>query len=261
MTRCWTSPAWSETCRSALAGGAATSISIPGLPSPGACAPKASGAGSDCGCGQCAPAAPTFASEMTKWFDTNYHYIVPEFQAEGPRSSFSSERRSLTNSPKALALGIRTKPGLIGPVTYLDARQTPRPGASRFRPVLSPGGVAAGLCPGASPPAGPRGRMGPNRRADLFHGPDGPATKAALAATYATLAAAAPKIRILVASYFGGLRDNLDAFVQLPVGALHLDLVRAPEDLARALPHLTPRQGTCRSESWMGAICGATTRR
>ena len=58
---------------------------IPALPLPAASVPKAEvGAhrrSPACGCADCQPVAPTFASEMTKWFDTNYHYIVPEFQA------------------------------------------------------------------------------------------------------------------------------------------------------------------------------------
>ena len=65
----------------------------------------------------CQPAAPTFASEMTKWFDTNYHYIVPEFQAA---TKFKlSATKIFDEFSEALALGIKTKPVLIGPVTYL----------------------------------------------------------------------------------------------------------------------------------------------
>ena len=54
---------------------------------------------------------------MTKWFDTNYHYIVPEFQAE---TKFQlSGSKPFDEFKEALALGIRTKPVLIGPLTYL----------------------------------------------------------------------------------------------------------------------------------------------
>jgi 5-methyltetrahydropteroyltriglutamate--homocysteine methyltransferase len=71
-----------------------------------------------CGCPDCtAPATATFASEMTKWFDTNYHYIVPEFHAETPFKL--SATKPFDEFSEALALGIKTKPVLIGPVTYL----------------------------------------------------------------------------------------------------------------------------------------------
>src|SRR5919108_1268569 len=57
------------------------------------------------------------AMEMTKWFDTNYHYIVPEL---GPGTSFSlSSTKPFDEYLEARELGIQTKPVLIGPVTYL----------------------------------------------------------------------------------------------------------------------------------------------
>ncbi|HVU45430.1 MAG TPA: hypothetical protein VHD85_04845, partial [Terracidiphilus sp.] len=70
-----------------------------------------------CGCATCQPVAATYASEMTKWFDTNYHYIVPEFLAD---TQFKlSATKIFDEFSEALALGIKTKPCLIGPVTYL----------------------------------------------------------------------------------------------------------------------------------------------
>ncbi len=62
-------------------------------------------------------AAGVHAMEMTKWFDTNYHYIVPEFQ-EGQRFALSSTK-VLEEFQEALALGIKTKPVLLGPCTFL----------------------------------------------------------------------------------------------------------------------------------------------
>jgi 5-methyltetrahydropteroyltriglutamate--homocysteine methyltransferase len=55
--------------------------------------------------------------------------------------------------------------------------------------------------------------------------------RVALETTYATLTAGEPRLKLLVATYFGGLRDNLGTFLRLPVRALHVDLVRAPEEL------------------------------
>jgi 5-methyltetrahydropteroyltriglutamate--homocysteine methyltransferase len=61
-------------------------------------------------------AAP--AMEMTKWFDTNYHYIVPEFY-DGQVFKFSS-RKIIDEFKEAKALGIHTRPVLVGPVTFLS---------------------------------------------------------------------------------------------------------------------------------------------
>jgi len=64
----------------------------------------------DCTCG-------VAAGKMTKWFDTNYHYIVPEFTAE---TTFKLDSTRLTEQIReAKALGVKTKPVIIGPVTYL----------------------------------------------------------------------------------------------------------------------------------------------
>ena len=60
----------------------------------------------------------TFASEMTKWFDTNYHYIVPEFQA-GTQFALSNSK-VFDEFAEAKTLGINAKPVLVGPVTYLS---------------------------------------------------------------------------------------------------------------------------------------------
>src|SRR5690242_5519691 len=57
------------------------------------------------------------AMEMTKWFDTNYHYIVPELEAETPFALGST--KALDEYDKARFLGIATRPVLIGPVTFL----------------------------------------------------------------------------------------------------------------------------------------------
>lgn len=62
------------------------------------------------------------AMEMTKWFDTNYHYIVPEFHRD-QRFSLSSTK-AVDEFNEASALGIHTRPVLIVPVTYLSLGKT-----------------------------------------------------------------------------------------------------------------------------------------
>lgn len=181
-----------------------------------------------CTCGQ----VSTFASEMTKWFDTNYHYIVPEFRAD-TRFALSSAK-PFDEFSEALALGIKTKPVLTGPVTYLTlgkVHDEQNPGFNRFD-------LLERLLPVYVQVLQKLAALGaewvqldePVFALDLDA-----AQRTALATTYATLAAAAPGLKLIVASYFGGLRDNLRDFLRLPVHALHLDLVRAPRELDTVL--------------------------
>lgn len=186
-------------------------------------------------CGDCQPAA-TFASEMTKWFDTNYHYIVPEFQA-GTQFRLAAAK-VFDDFAEALALGIKTKPVLLGPVTYLTlgkVQDSRNPRFNRFE-------LLERLLPVYIEVLQKLASLGaewvqidePVYALDLE-----PEQRIALTASYATLASAAPKLKLLVASYFGGLRDNSRDFLGLPVHALHVDLVRAPEEfdaLIRELP-------------------------
>ena len=186
----------------------------------------------DAGHGDCAGcAADTFASEMTKWFDTNYHYLVPEFSAEAEFRL--SATKVFDEFSEALALGIRTKPVLIGPVTYLLLGKA-APGQpdfdrlsllDRLLPVYRE--ILQGLA-----------RQGaewvqldePAFVLDLTDG-----QRAVLRRAYAALASAAPGLKLLVASYFGELRGNLDTFLALPVAALHVDAVRGAGELEAIL--------------------------
>lgn len=179
----------------------------------------------------------TFASEMTKWFDTNYHYIVPEFCAERPFAL--SATKIFDEFSEALALGIKTKPVLIGPVTYLTIGKIHDSAHSRFNRF----DLLERLLPVYLQVLQRLQALGaewvqfdePIFALDLS-----PEQRAALATAYDTLASAAPGVKLLVASYFGGLRDNLLDFLRLPVAALHVDVTRAPRELdtlLREFPH------------------------
>jgi 5-methyltetrahydropteroyltriglutamate--homocysteine methyltransferase len=192
-----------------------------------------------CGCQECQPAAPTFASEMTKWFDTNYHYIVPEFHS-GTRFRLSATK-VFDEFSEALALGITTKPVIVGPVTYLklgkvqDARN---PSFNRLE-LLAP------LLPVYIEILQRLAALGaewvqldePVFALDLSA-----EERSTLTTAYATLAGAVPKLKILVAAYFGGLRDNLRTFLTLPVHALHFDVVREPRGLDTILREFDGRK-------------------
>jgi 5-methyltetrahydropteroyltriglutamate--homocysteine methyltransferase len=179
-----------------------------------------------CGCSSCQTSAA--ACEMTKWFDTNYHYLVPEFRAA---TQFRlSSTKVFDEFSEALALGIVTKPVLIGPVTYLTLGKVHDPEHPHFNRFE----LLDRLLPVYVEVLRRLESLGaewvqldePVFSLDLTG-----EQRIALATAYATLAAAAPKLRLLVANYFGGLRENRADFLGLPVPALHVDLVRAPDEL------------------------------
>ncbi len=190
-----------------------------------------------CGCASCQTEA-TDASELTKWFDTNYHYIVPEFGRE-TRFALSSTK-IFDEFMEALALGIRTKPVLLGPVTYLMlGKITDRRfhgDRIQFLGRLLPTYVQilerlAAL-----------GAEWVQFDEPVFALDLTPAQRSALTETYLTLGATVPQLKLMVATYFGGLHNNRPTFLRLPVAALHVDLVRAPEEfdaIARELPSTT----------------------
>ncbi|WP_125077058.1 5-methyltetrahydropteroyltriglutamate--homocysteine S-methyltransferase [Pseudoxanthomonas sp. SGT-18] len=178
------------------------------------------------------PGIDLHALEMTKWFDTNYHYLVPELEAgqdfalrgDTPVAQYLEARR----------LGIETRPVLIGPVTFLWLSKTVD-GSDRFALLdrLVPAYVqlleklhAAGA-----------GWVQVDEPALVLDLPE--PVRDACRRAYAALAAG-PRPKLMLASYFGALGDNLQLAASLPVDGLHLDLVRAPEQLEAALDALPP---------------------
>ena len=169
------------------------------------------------------------ALEMTKWFDTNYHYLAPEFS---PGQAFVlTSTKPVDEYLEAKALGYETRPVLLGPVTYLklgkskDASLDVLSLLPRLLPVYAE--VLRRLAE-----AGARWVQidEPLLVLDLDE-----ATREAFRAAYAELARAAPGLRLMLTTYFGALGDNLDLALSLPVAGLHLDLARAPEQLEAAL--------------------------
>jgi 5-methyltetrahydropteroyltriglutamate--homocysteine methyltransferase len=174
------------------------------------------------------------AMEMTKWFDTNYHYLVPELE-KGQEFHLASTK-PFDEFAEALALGIRTVPVLIGPLTFLQLAKT---GGAKFNRF----GLMARLVP-VYVEVLRRLREGARMNGSSWTNPRSPSIcAAALAAArdaYAALRTAAPGLHILLATYFGGLGDNLSAVCRLPVDALHVNAVRAPAELDRWLTELPP---------------------
>ncbi len=167
--------------------------------------------------------------DMTKWFDTNYHYLVPELET-GQRFKLSSTR-PVDEFQEALALGIETRPVLLGPLTFLslskipDSTKSPLTLLDALLPVY--GQLLAKLrAAGASWVQLDEPCLAQDAPVALLEG---------MERAYFQLRQAAPDLRILLASYFGGLGPNLETALQLPVDAVHLDLARGPEDLEPAL--------------------------
>ncbi|MEU3935007.1 5-methyltetrahydropteroyltriglutamate--homocysteine S-methyltransferase [Streptomyces sp. NPDC029044] len=158
--------------------------------------------------------------EMTKWFDTNYHYLVPEL---GPDTVFTADSaKQVAELEEALALGLTARPVLVGPVTYLLLAK-PAPGVSadfepltlldRLLPVYAE--VLADLrAAGAEwvqldEPALVQDRT--------------PAELNATERAYRDLGALTDRPKLLVASYFDRLGEALPVLAKAPVDGLALD--------------------------------------
>uniref|UniRef100_UPI0031D8EFEC 5-methyltetrahydropteroyltriglutamate-- homocysteine S-methyltransferase n=1 Tax=Sphingomonas sp. TaxID=28214 RepID=UPI0031D8EFEC len=173
----------------------------------------------------CAHSHSLTACEMTKWFDTNYHYIVPELAA-GQKLALG-RLKVVEEYREAKAQGYETRPVLLGPVTWLSLVK-----ASGVDPfdyldeVLGLYGVILGHLAHAGAEWVQIDE--PILVTDLTE-----QQRRAFTRAYARLARSTPQL--MLTTYFGGLGDNLTLAAALPVAGLHIDLVRAPEQLAPVL--------------------------
>ena len=162
------------------------------------------------------------AGEMTKWFDTNYHYIVPEFTKD---THFELNPGQLAKQiEEAKAAGYRVKPVLLGPVTYLALGKS-KDGSDKLAllPRLLPAYEAL-LSELSAQDLDWVQLDEPILATDL------PAAwSQALRESYQRLGSRGP--RVLLASYFGAVADNLPLALQLDVSGLHLDAVRGRDDV------------------------------
>ncbi|WP_333687519.1 5-methyltetrahydropteroyltriglutamate--homocysteine S-methyltransferase [Methylococcus capsulatus] len=164
------------------------------------------------------------AMEMTKWFDTNYHYIVPEFDREtgfGPGTEWLFDEVE-----EAKALRLNPKPVLIGPLTYLHLGKERQAGFSRLEllPRLLP--AYAAILRRLHASGVPWVQMDePILGMDLP-----PEWLEAFAPAYAALAEAGPKL--LLATYFASVAEHAVWLKSSAVAGLHIDAVRAPEQVA-----------------------------
>ena len=172
------------------------------------------------------------AMEMTKWFDTNYHYIVPELETN--QTFRLSSNKPVDEFLEARALGIMTRPVLLGPVTYLLLSKSRDDGADKlalldallpvYEKVLKELAKAGAEWVQIDEPM-----LGLTLDAH---------ERACFGLSFARLAAASPSMKILAAVYFSDLRENMKTALALPVAGLHLDLVRGPSQLDDVLAKL-----------------------
>ncbi|MEI6743650.1 MAG: 5-methyltetrahydropteroyltriglutamate--homocysteine S-methyltransferase, partial [bacterium] len=177
----------------------------------------------------CNHSADASAMEMTKWFDTNYHYIVPEFHT-GQKFSLASDK-IFEEFKEAKLQGVHTRPVLLGPISFLLLGKMKDGSNSQIS-------LLAELLPVYERILKQLATLGadwvqidePCLVLDLDD-----ATRAAYKTTYQKLVDIAPELHIMLTTYFGDLRENLETAVSLPVAGLHIDLVRAPEQLDAVL--------------------------
>ncbi|MBC3877172.1 5-methyltetrahydropteroyltriglutamate--homocysteine S-methyltransferase [Undibacterium sp. FT79W] len=164
------------------------------------------------------------AGEMTKWFDTNYHYIVPEFDAE---TTFSLDASRLLNQIRqAATLGVTAKPVVIGPVSYLWLGKT-KDASDKLAllPKLLP--VYAQLLDALAA----EGVEWVQIDEPVLVTELDPAWQQAFTTAYQALTPR--KLKLLLTTYFGDLQENLSLACALPVDGIHIDAINARHELER----------------------------
>lgn len=168
------------------------------------------------------------AMEMTKWFDTNYHYIVPEFTKDMSFSLFS--HKAVDEFKEALALGIKTKPVIIGPISYLRLGKAKEEGFCKRELMAALLPVYVELLQELEAAGAEYVQIDePYLALDLCDH-----LKVLTEAVYDVLKEATG-LKLIVTTYFDGLKDNAELAANLPVYGLHIDLVRASEQLDEVL--------------------------
>ncbi len=176
------------------------------------------------------------ALEMTKWFDTNYHYLVPEFEA-GQKFTLDAGK-PIQEFAEAKALGVPARPVLLGPLSFLLLGKAKNSSHKPLElwPALLP--VYEDLLRQLRAAGADWVQLDePCLATDLE-----PACLVVLDAIYRRLADAAGNMNILLATYFGELKEALPVAMRLPVRGVHLDLVRGLGQLQEALELAAPGQ-------------------
>ncbi len=170
------------------------------------------------------------AMEMTKWFDTNYHYIVPEFRKDQKFSPISEKAIREYNEAKVV-VGKAAKPVLLGPVSYLLAGKEKEAGFNRIELIDQLLPVYAKIIQALEQHGAEWIQLDePFLVMDLTA-----QERNTYETTYTALRNLFPSLKFIVATYFECTGTNIDVAIKLPVDALHLDLVRCPAQLSDIL--------------------------
>jgi 5-methyltetrahydropteroyltriglutamate--homocysteine methyltransferase len=171
------------------------------------------------------------ACEMTKWFDTNYHYITPEVHEN---QAFHLASNKLFNEvAEAQQLGHKVKPVIVGPLTWLWLAKTKGGDFDKLT-------LLDALIPLYGQILSQLQRQGvewvqidePLLVMDLPH-----AWRQAFESAYHRLPARG--LKVLLTTYFGTLQDNIGLIAGLPLAGVHVDAVRAPRDVHILIDHLS----------------------
>ncbi|MDG3580928.1 5-methyltetrahydropteroyltriglutamate--homocysteine S-methyltransferase [Galbibacter pacificus] len=169
------------------------------------------------------------AMEMTKWFDTNYHYIVPEFYKD---QQFKLNAIKVVDELKeAKSLNLEAKPVLIGPITYLLLGKEKEEGFNRLDLINRLLPIYVELLSLLEAEGAEWIQLDePFLVTNLSE-----KEKEVYIEVYNALAKRFPTLKIMLATYFEGLHENTSWVAQLPVHALHVDLVRGKKQLNELL--------------------------
>ncbi|CCO22381.1 5-methyltetrahydropteroyltriglutamate--homocysteine S-methyltransferase [Maridesulfovibrio hydrothermalis] len=172
------------------------------------------------------------AMEMTKWFDTNYHYIVPELRED--QTFCVADESLLEQINEAVTVGHKVKAVLPGPLTFLLLGKCADQEFDRLTLLekLIPAyveflGKISDRCAWIQFDE-PILALDLDEEVRKLFGP-----------VYRTFKESVTDVKIMVASYFGGLGSNLEVAAKLPVDALHVDLVRGGQDLEPLLEKIS----------------------
>ncbi|MFP5019558.1 5-methyltetrahydropteroyltriglutamate--homocysteine S-methyltransferase [Pseudonocardia phyllosphaerae] len=168
------------------------------------------------------------ACEMTKWFDTNYHYLVPEL---GPDTRLApTDRKALEEFKEALRVGVTTRPVLVGPVTFLLLSKPAEDAPEGFTPLDLLGPLVE-VYRDLLAELAEAGVDWVQLDEPAFAADRTPEEIAALRKAYDRLASAQSRPKILVANYFGELGPALPVLARTGVEGIALDLVAGRSDL------------------------------
>jgi 5-methyltetrahydropteroyltriglutamate--homocysteine methyltransferase len=172
------------------------------------------------------------AMEMTKWFDTNYHYLVPEFYKDQQFKLFST--KIIDEFYEAKQLGMVTKPVLIGPVSYLLLGKEKESGFEKIDLLRNLLPVYLEILTQLTNLDVEYVQFDePFLALDLTK-----KEQEAFREAYKQIKKAFPRLKIVLATYFDSLADNTALAASLSVSVLHIDVVRAPQQLDEILNHL-----------------------